>query len=58
MSERLFDWSDSRQSGRRRLGRRRRAAEDVDYAPDELAFTKTDYFKVEKAMNVFGLVCC
>lgn len=40
------DDSQDKRSGRRK--KRRRAQTDAAYLPDELAFSKTDYFKIEK----------
>ena len=37
-----------------RIKRSRGVDGDLDYAPDELAFTKTDYFKVEKLLGIYG----
>jgi chromodomain-helicase-DNA-binding protein 7 len=49
------DSDDSHKLGKKRMSKRRRGADgDATYTPDELAFNKTDYFKVEKNLGVFG----
>ena len=42
-------------SGRKR-GKRNRNVDDDSYIPDELAFAKADYFKVEKWLLTYGSV--
>jgi hypothetical protein len=49
------DEEDStRKGGRKGRVSKRRHADDITYTPDELAFNKGDYFKVEKNVSIFG----
>lgn len=43
------------ENGARRRGRKARG-DDANYAPDELAFSKSDYFKIEKFLSSYGFV--
>ncbi|VDO25963.1 unnamed protein product [Onchocerca flexuosa] len=45
--------SDESNKGRKR-GDRKKRREDEEYRPDELAFNKSEYFKIEKVLGQFG----
>ncbi|VDN23903.1 unnamed protein product, partial [Gongylonema pulchrum] len=49
--------SDDSSKGRKRTDRkgdRKKRREDDEYRPDELAFNKSEYFKIEKVLGQFG----
>uniref|UniRef100_A0A915Q7V9 Uncharacterized protein n=1 Tax=Setaria digitata TaxID=48799 RepID=A0A915Q7V9_9BILA len=49
--------SDDSSKGRKRgdrKGERKKRREDDEYRPDELAFNKSEYFKIEKVLGQFG----
>ncbi|KAK6105983.1 SNF2 N-terminal domain family protein [Brugia pahangi] len=47
------DSSKGRKRGERK-GDRKKRREDEEYRPDELAFNKSEYFKIEKVLGQFG----
>ncbi|KAL3998658.1 SNF2 N-terminal domain family protein [Acanthocheilonema viteae] len=47
------DSSKARKRGDRK-GDRKKRREDEEYRPDELAFNKSEYFKIEKVLGQFG----
>ncbi|CAG9535369.1 unnamed protein product [Cercopithifilaria johnstoni] len=47
------DSSKARKRGDRKSDRKKRR-EDEEYRPDELAFNKSEYFKIEKVLGQFG----
>jgi hypothetical protein len=49
--------SDSESGSQTTKRKRQRNGEDDNYTPDELAFSKADYFRVEKWLLTYGYVC-